>query len=125
MSCYSSGPGKDELDSNIRNALKTRSGFLNICGVLGPTAKFVSDVQPGGPQDYKLQQKGWAPFGNFNYGAVGAAYGYSEGKLLAAASGVQSYDNLRKNGQLTFGNNTDDPPVISAGVQYFRNGCYK
>ena len=98
--------------------MKARSGILNLFGVLGPTAKFISDVQPGGTQDYKLQKNDWAPFGNFNYGAVGAAYGYREETLLTGASGVQSYDNLRKNGQLMFGDNTDDPAVMSAGVQW-------
>jgi hypothetical protein len=99
------GPGKDELDANIRDALDARSGILNMFGVLGPSAKFVGDVAPGGPQDYKLKGDGWDAFGNFNYGAVGAAYGFDISKLKAAASLVQSYENLTERGDITFGDN--------------------
>jgi len=52
-----------------------RSTMLN-----GPIP-FAYYWRPGGPNDYKLQNPMYDAFGNFEYGATGAAVGYSNGTL--------------------------------------------
>jgi hypothetical protein len=45
-------------------------------------------VKTTGPWDYKEPENEFKDFGNFNYGATGAAMGYSEDTLLRMA-GIQ------------------------------------
>jgi hypothetical protein len=46
---------------------------------------FRSQVTDFGPWDYKRQDSKYEDFGNFNYGATGAAFGFSEDTLLRMA----------------------------------------
>jgi len=52
-------------------------------------------VAPGQSWDYKhkIEGKDYQDFGNFNYGAVGTAAGFSEYELLAAAGALQVVQN--------------------------------
>lgn len=83
-------PGAD-LDANLREASAWWHRF-------NPTINhywLIWRVAPGQSWDYKHQIEGkdYQDFGNFNYGAVGAAAGFSEYELLVAAGAVQVLQN--------------------------------
>jgi RHS repeat-associated protein len=55
-------------------------------------AWFAEKVKPGGEWDYKRRGSAYEAFGNYNYGAVGAAIGYTTPILLRAAGCGSKYD---------------------------------
>lgn len=85
---------------------------------------FTSMVKPGGPWDYKRNNnRRFEAFGNFNYGATGAAMGYSSATLLAASLYIhltRQYQPLNtENLRQEYG----DQKVIALGVRYLTAGC--
>lgn len=124
-------PGVD-IDWNIRRALASVSN-----------AWFIERLAPRGEMDYKLigYNRIYEDFGNFNYGAVALAFGFSENAALRAAGLVQTIvDTARKLGkddvasaaayglhhsmdflgQPPYGDQEKDQEMIKNGFRYFR-----
>ncbi|MGC4116149.1 MAG: PKD domain-containing protein [Myxococcales bacterium] len=78
---------------------------------------FASMVEDRGAWDYWGGRDGYeqyAPYGNFNYGATGAAAGFGESVLLRAAGGYQIYtDTLSR-----LPRDSDGRPYIERGINY-------
>jgi hypothetical protein len=92
---------------------------------------FVYLVRNYGPWDYKRQGVQYAPFGNFNYGAVGAALGVPLVVLQMGGGYVaQHRGGTHKSAwgewyqPPNFGHDPDDVQSIRSGYLYFQNGCY-
>jgi RHS repeat-associated protein len=117
----SPGPGKQELNRMINEGQQNMARL----SLSGSAMAFANSVRPGGRYDWKLKIRGSAAFGNFAYGALGRAYGYPARTLLGAASAVQTFDDLRNLDFDGFGDNTDDPDVIKAGIEYYDKGCFQ
>lgn len=88
-----SSPSRDipvgaDVDENIR-AAEVAGNFSPRTGGQG-FFWFYNQVRNGGPWDYKRTSSWYEDFGNFNYGATGSAFGYSEATLLRAAGWAQS-----------------------------------
>lgn len=112
-------PGVD-LDKNIQEAEAHEGDIL----------WFYGKVQSGHPWDYKNVQglKGTErieDFGNFNYGATGAAMGLSDELLYRAAGAKQALDHL-KDGKYSgimkppYGDDQRDAAMIRRGIEYYR-----
>ncbi|ASQ77418.1 hypothetical protein B1023_13640 [Enterobacter hormaechei] len=92
---------------------------------------FYQMVRNHGPWDYKQGRAEYANFGNFHYGAVGAAAGIPEGILLRGAgtaqilAGTSDPDEFAK---FQNNNNYGDDPVdqlwIRAGIDYARRSGF-
>src|SRR5208282_996876 len=82
----------------------------------GPPAAFTNIRfawfwRPGGPHDYKKQYALWDAFGNFGFGATGAAAGYDLETLAGVAQGLK------------FGNNSlTNQGDIAEGFEAITNG---
>lgn len=121
------GPGRSALNANIRAALL--DALVNARDPFGwelgsNTTNFMLHVGPGMSQDYKTSIPGSDEFGNFNYGAVGAAYGFTLSALLTGSTIVQNIMSPY-NLELPRGDHPEDPAQITAGYRYFRMGCYR
>jgi hypothetical protein len=94
-------------------------------------AWFADKVKTGGDWDYKRFGSAYEAFGNYNYGAVGAAIGYTSGILLRAAGAVQNWTDFRRVvqgrsrigsgfflGGSPYGDDPEDQAVISKGIDY-------
>jgi RHS repeat-associated protein len=96
-------------------------------------AWFAYMESPGQSWDYKAQGgMQYDAFGNFNYGAAGAAAGLSLDELQTMGGGLSVL--LGTGNQQLYGNFYQPPfyghsPIksaeIAAGYAYYRNGCYK
>lgn len=138
------------LDANIRTA--ERRAIFNFPGMdAGGLPRmaatyywFYERVKIGGPWDYKTRGLQYENFGNFHYGAVGAAAGISEEVLLRMGGYVQvGVDNamraenrpvthkrgkapsliealLGKGGVAPFEDEEKDQYWISKGVRYYQ-----
>jgi hypothetical protein len=78
-------------------------------------------------------QKGDNPqyddFGNFNYGATGAALGIPSGALMSIAGFKKNIDYWSKfqsnpYSNKPFSNDPNKMKMIAQGIQYAKNGCY-
>lgn len=92
---------------------------------------FYQMVRNGGPWDYKQGKRQYANFGNFHYGAVGAAAGISDGVLLRGAGVAQilaGTSNPTEFAQYHSGDSYGDDPVdqswIRAGIDYARRSGF-
>lgn len=115
------------LDENMatafhkKNVLKAGSAFMY--------SWFYTQVRNRGPWDYKKISREYEAFGNFHYGAVGTAAGFSEEVLLRAAGLAQSRAGTDKPefgrwwGEAPFGDDPVDQYWIKEGIRYarFRN----
>jgi RHS repeat-associated protein len=92
-------------------------------------------VLPYMPWDYK-QQGPYDDFGNFNFGATGAALGYSDSMLLRGAGALKVLERSLRHqpdppnigspfGDPPYGNEKDKQKMIQAGIDYYKNGCAK
>lgn len=111
------------------------SARMHINGVMQPGGSFdrwfYGMVQSGGIWDYKGAGEQFEQFGNFNYGAVGAAAGYSLGILQRMAGFIQDVENegvkspsmasarLGHGGTYPYGDQLRDALNIAAGFNYF------
>lgn len=104
-----------------KNVLKAGSAFMY--------SWFYTQVRNHGPWDYKQISREYEAFGNFHYGAVGIAAGFSEEVLLRASGLAQ---NRAGSGKPEFGKWWADAPFgddpidqywIKEGIRYarFRN----
>ena len=103
---------KNEIDLNIEETKKI-SGY-----------DWYNKVKPDGDWDYKSKiglEKG-EDLGNFNYGATGAAKGFTLGTLLSAAGLVQIYTGTAKlRFDETFFDDPQDQLMIKYGYDYYHN----
>ena len=95
---------------------------------------FRDAVRNRGPWDYKQQGGQYENFGNFNYGAAGAAWGFSAETLKRQAGRAQMAAGTSKRGWQKYGgrNNSrilppygDDPADqewIQRGIDYAKSG---
>jgi hypothetical protein len=133
-------PPDVSINENIRTAQRHRPVGPYTMNV--EAQWFNNQVKAGGPWDYKKYDKSYNPktqnskyedFGNFNYGATGAAIGFTSGQLERMAGRVQDpnapgtggkpaslYDSLQgKGGEWPFGDQYTDNAQIKAGVEYY------
>lgn len=115
-----------KIEKNIELSEANRGNFL----------WFYNQVRNGGPWDYKQIDKDFEQFGNFNYGATGAAAGFSEATLLRAAgwANVRAGTSqpewgkpvsllealLGVGGSAPFGDDPEDQRWISRGIRYYK-----
>ncbi|MFN5391247.1 MAG: polymorphic toxin type 44 domain-containing protein, partial [Pseudanabaena sp.] len=78
----SSIPPGVRIDDNIRIAIQNNSPVWNPFW-------FRDKVKNGGVWDYKQLNRAYEDFGNFNYGATGRAFGFSDITLLQEAGIAQ------------------------------------
>ncbi|MHB0972582.1 MAG: RHS repeat-associated core domain-containing protein [Thermoanaerobaculia bacterium] len=87
-----------------------------------------NQVRNKGPWDYKQQGSQYEEFGNFNYGATGAAMGIPDQVLLRAAGYFQPrkawlpYFGRWWSGA-PYGDDPADQVWIQQGIEYYRNSC--
>lgn len=112
-------PAGADIDSNIREA-RNRSGAI---------VWFYLQVRNRGPWDYKQKGKAYQDFGNFNFGATGAALGISENILLRGAGWAQQRAGTSKpeygtwTGDAPYGDDPADQELIQRGIEYYK--CMK
>jgi len=126
-------PSNANVNSNIRQAQVVRVlSWLNP-PTYGATTYgwFVARVAPHMSWDYKRQGVQYAPFGNFNYGATGAALGIPlqqlqmAGGLVAQTFGTHqaSWGNWYE--PPAYGHDPADVQSIAKGYAYYQQGCHK
>jgi RHS repeat-associated protein len=105
----------------------------------GALAIFVGLVRPEGAWDYKNNwneqglvgpvlpplgfgrgQAAWENFGNFHFGIVAAAFGFSLDESLGGAAFAQSVDDALTGKGFGYGDNPADPPWIAEGWQWYQ-----
>ncbi len=111
---------------------------------------FRDQVKKGGPWDYnhsklrtseEIKSSIYDSFGNFHYGAVGAAAGFDLPTLLRAAGYAQETSGDTRGGggqsgglvgvftglgaKAPYGDKLDDQQAIRMGFAYFQKGCHK
>ncbi len=94
---------------------------------------YYNQVRNGGNWDYKQLGQQYQNFGNFNYGATGAAFGFPSWLLYRGAGFASSraYGNSAPSywgswyGSYPYGDDPLDQYWISLGLQYYRCGCFK
>jgi RHS repeat-associated protein len=104
------------------------------------TAWFLLICCSTSPWNYKSQGAQYDAFGNFNFGATGAALGIPDDVLLRGAGLAKwpqlphdengnDYDNNGNYGNplgpYPYGNQNDKQEDILQGMRYFKNGCMK
>jgi RHS repeat-associated protein len=125
------GPPGASVDANILRTLDV------IMTQGGARAKEWWQGMVGGgessPWDYKVsfptEGNQYERFGNFNYGATGATL-FPEIILLRAAGWASQRDNGRRYpgsplGAAPYGDHWRDQVMISAGYQYYIQGCFR
>ena len=133
-----SAPPAVNLDANIR--LAGHLAAAPVDPLLG-YGEWLGRVWPGGKWDYKEQGKTreqkieYEKFGNFNYGATGAAIGIPDRVLLIAAGTVQYTRSFfghpyrpsfgRPWSGSPYGDDPGDQVLIQSGIDYYRSGCAK
>ena len=145
-------PSEADIKSNIRDAATVGLGSFAHPGpgTFAKYAWFYNKVRTGGDWDYKklstystrmpngVEKRQFEDFGNFHYGAIGAAAGFSEGQLLRMAGRVHTDPRtaqgkragpmdalLGRGGTEHYGDDPEDQKMIKQGMEYFRRGCYK
>jgi|GEM_PF-3410490 len=124
-------------------SVNTNIKFLKVFHLFGVVniPVFYEMVRNKGPMDYKQQAQNvsdgqsigspYADFGNFNYGAVGAAMGIPKSILLRGAgyaqgqAGTSSPEWGNWKGGPPYGDDPNDQARITAGYNYYQAGCYK
>ena len=118
------GPGPGASSNHLLSVtIGTAQHHANNPGTPG---WFKSMVQSGRPWDFKQSNvEAFESFGNFNYGATGAAAGFTDLTLLVGAGYAQITD---RTASLEWAGSFFDDPIdqewIRAGIKYYRNGCY-
>jgi hypothetical protein len=76
--------------------------------------------------DYKQEDGQYRDFGNFNYGAAGAAFGFPEGILKRAAGWAEGQSGNKTTGQWwgapPYGDSPRDQDMIQKGIDYYKKG---
>src|SRR6267142_2682325 len=113
----------------------------SIGQLAGHALWFYNQVKDKGPWDYKYRDPAisegkrskYEPLGNFNYGAAGAAAGFSESQLLRMAGHYQTDKTyaegqnpgmvrsiLGVGGRAPYGDERRDQVQIRNGINYYR-----
>jgi hypothetical protein len=118
-------PSSADIDKNIEEATAHKLDY----------PWFYGQVRNNGPWDYKQEDRKYADFGNFNYGATGKAAGFSEETLLRSAGWAQVQAGTSRpewgkpmtlmeallgiGGEAPFGDDPRDQYWISQGFKYY------
>ncbi len=119
-------PANASLAQNISSAKQSVSMVL-----AAPRLNwFYNQVRNKGPWDYKQQGRAYQNFGNFNFGATGAAAGIQSPILLRGAGYAQEQAGTSTpswghwyNFRGPFGDDPADQEQIKNGIAYYQNGC--
>ncbi len=90
---------------------------------------YYNQVRNKGPWDYKQQGRQYQDFGNFNYGATAAAWGYPYEVIRRMAGWAQQRAGTSRPawgsplGPFPYGDDPADQEMIDAGIRYHENGC--
>ena len=156
---YPQPPPEADLNANIRTADARRKSMEQSLFYPGADATtiamnhilwFRDQVKKGGPWDYnhsklrtpeEIKSSIYDTFGNFHYGAVGAAAGFDQETLLRAAGYAQETSGDTKGGggqsgglvgvftgvgaKAPYGDKPEDQEAIRMGYAYYQKGCYK
>ena len=156
--CFYPQPAPEaDLNANIRTAEERRKFMEQSLFLTGDATRiamnhylwFRDQVKKGGPWDYnnsklrtpeEIASSIYDSFGNFHYGAVGAAAGFPLGELLRAAGYAQETSgDVRGAGQsgglvgvftgigakAPYGDKPQDQEPIRMGYAYYQKGCHK
>ena len=135
---------KHPSDANVNNNIQQASN-INFQNWVNPFLLplhgtmnlmwFSAMVAPGGPWDYKAQAPGFLQydsFGNFNYGATGAALGIPLEDLQQAAGLVSTLNGTNYSSGFGpwyrppfYARGPEKSQAIAAGYEYYANACYK
>lgn len=92
---------------------------------------FYQMVRNHGPWDYKQSHPQYANFGNFHYGAIGAAAGIPDGVLLRGAGAAQILAGTSNPVEFAqyhavdaYGDDPVDQSWIKAGIDYARRSGF-
>jgi len=147
-------PEGANLDLNIRRmegakfvsgALDAITGGFPGATTLATWGMFYGLVKTDGSWDYKQYGNEYRAFGNFNYGATGAALGFDDETLLNMSAYIDRRENFpeyldeelmgRRGAVRAFmgidtyspldDNEWGDQEMIERGIGYYRNGCGK
>jgi hypothetical protein len=119
-------PAGVDIDVNIAQASSHRDDILGDIW-------FYNQVRNHGPWDYKQQARAcgvdyvnpYEDFGNFNYGATGAAMGYGDQFLLRMAGWANTRADPARTGlgswygRAPYGDDAKDQAMIRAGIMYY------
>jgi hypothetical protein len=104
---------------------------LNIAKakIIGPGGLwwFYKQVKTKGNWDYKQSGYEYEDFGNFHFGAVGRALGFSDQVLLRGAGAYQVYENKSEPewgnplGSSPYGDDPRDQEMIRRGSEYYQS----
>ena len=90
---------------------------------------YYDQVRNKGPWDYKQQGRQYQDFGNFNYGATAAAWGFPHDVIQRMAGWAQQRSGTSRPewqgplGSYPYGDDPADQRMIDAGITYHDNGC--
>lgn len=119
-------PPDVSLDSNLEEA-KSKRDFFSNGGSGFLFSWFYKKVRNKGDWDYKQLGGQYQEFGNFNYGVVGTAAGFSEEVLLMAAGAAQSLAGTSKKeygewwADTPYGDDPVDQVWVRAGIEYAKS----
>lgn len=124
------------VDQNIKSAQSKRNefGLINqASNLMNSMPWFYNQVRSRGPWDYKRSGSQYENFGNFNYGATGAAMGIPESALLRGAGWASTHADSSRSafwgnwwGSAPYGDDPADQAQIKAGIDYYKaksGGC--
>ena len=106
-------PPATDIDKNMKEAADKRNPLW-----------FYDQVPNKGPWDYKQKGRKYEDFGNFNYGATGSAFGFSDSVVHRGAGWAnQKADPTRKGlgsplGKFPYGDAPNDQEQIGRGIKY-------
>lgn len=126
---YPIAPPGVSLDGNLQEA-KAQDSYYTSSGSAFMYTWFYMKVRNKGAWDYKQQGRQYAEFGNFNYGAAGAAAGIPEQVLLRGAGAAQTVagTSSKEFGEWWAGAPYGDDPVdqvwIKFGIDYAKSKGY-
>jgi RHS repeat-associated protein len=135
-------PPDVSIDENIRTARRHGQVAKGPFTAYSQGTWLMDQVKAGAPWDYKKYDKNYDPkaqhsiyeeFGNFNYGATGAALGLTSDQLERMAGRVQDPNapgvggkkagwldaRLGKGGEWPYGDQFADNSQIRAGIEYY------
>lgn len=126
---YPDAPSGVSLDLNLLES-KAQKEYFSTGGTGFLFSWFYSKVRNSGDWDYKKGQSQYESFGNFHYGAVGTAAGFSEAVLLRAAGAAQSLAGTSTEefgrwwAEAPYGDDPVDQVWIKAGIDYAKSKGY-
>ncbi len=114
------------INAAAGNDIDTGKGFVH--GLVGGRRLgwFYNQVHNKAPWDYKQQGRKYQDFGNFNYGAIGSAFGIDIESLLRATGYAQMQAGTSKSvwgtpiGRPPYGDDPADQEQIRAGYYYWQ-----